>query len=112
MYDVSDIQEGRAAPVAPVYRPLLWLGAQIGPLSAVVVMAALFMYLTPITVLWKAGVAVFFTGLFVVVQFVNANVDNQWFTVNNGFRNRGVYVGSGTIEEFERDEKPSFFDRL
>lgn len=112
MYDVSDIVEGRAAPVAPVYRPLLWLGAQIGPLSAVVVLAALSMYLTPLTVLWKAGVAVFFTGLFFVVQFVNANVDEQWFTAMNGFRNRGVYLGSGTIEEFARDEKPSFFDRL
>jgi hypothetical protein len=105
MYDVSDIQEGRAAPVAPVYRPILWL-------SAVVVLAALCMYLTPLTVLWKAGVAVFFTALFFVVQFVNAKVDEQWFTAMNGFRNRGIYVGSGTAEEFARDERPSFVDRL
>lgn len=105
MIDQSDVQNGYAHPVAPTYERAKWLGAEMLPVTAIVLAVAVMIMAEPKSLPWVGGTIALGVVACVVVRFVNTEVDDRFFSLPMGFKDRGEYVGSGSLLEYVRDTR-------
>lgn len=103
--DPSDVANGYAHPVAPTYERTKWLGAEIMPITAVVFGDALCVFAEPKSLWWVLPTIFLGVVAAVIVRFVNTEVDDRFFSLPMGFKDRGEYIGSSSLLEFARDSK-------
>ncbi len=107
MIDKSDIENGYAHAVAPTWEHPKFLGGEVFAMSLVVMATGFVVLFGPKT--FAFIFVTLLTGLVavVVVQFVNRHVDDRYFSLQMGFKDRVEYIGSSSFLEWARDTRKS-----
>jgi hypothetical protein len=100
-------ESGYAKPVAPAWQPVMWFGAEVAPVGALILIVCLVAALVPSLIV--KGVAFGIGGVFLGLLRYLGDLDDHYFASTMGFTDRGEYVASATVGEYERDLNPKMF---
>ncbi len=85
----------------------MMLGAEVAPVSAVILIGfvlAILIQSWPIRIGIVGAVGV----LIALLQYLG-KMDNRYWAATLGFPDRGEYIASATVEEFDREINPKMF---
>lgn len=103
-------ETGYARAVAPAWQPLMMLGAEVAPVSAVLILGfvmCVFVQSWPI----RIGIFAVVGVLIGLLQYLG-KLDNRYWAGTLGFPDRGEYVASATVDEYDRETNPKMFGIL
>ena len=102
MIDQEDLERGFARQVPPTYQQQNFLGGEVVPMSGLCVMVAIGCFEAPS---WAARGVVIGVGVVValLMRFIFTEIDPKFFSVKQGFADRGYYLGGSSLLEFVRE---------
>lgn len=103
-------ESGFARPVAPAWQPMMWFGAEVLPVGALIIIGFVVLSLVPSFLVKLAVIGV--CGVVLGLLRYLGQIDDRYFASTMGFPDRGEYIASATVRELERDANGKLFGLL